>query len=192
MTATVIQRDEQKIGNQISDYKTAIDKVNTLLQAFTDAGFNVDDKQANILCQRNFSDDSLQAYALTISSTTSPTQQEKEVRAITETLKEIILSAIPGWNLTFHSMAEVKVKNLEAKEDPKVIKAIEERYSILPEGIQLEVYNQLQAIAEQINVVMPQLKRSVFNKRLYFLHLFRENGDGVVVPNLELIDFSDL
>lgn len=189
---TVIQRDDQKISNQISDYKTAISKVNQLIQAFTDAGFNVDDKQANIFCQRNFSDDSLQAYALTISSTTSPTQQEKEVRDITSNLKEVILKAIPGWNITFHSMAEVKVKNLEAKEDPKVIKAIEERYSILPEGIQLEVYNQLQAIAEQINVVMPQLKRSVFNKRLYFLHLFRENGDGVVVPNLELIDFSDL
>lgn len=191
MTA-VIQRDEQKIGNQISDYQTAVEKVNTLLQAFTDAGFKVDDKQANEFCQQNFNDDSLQAYALTISSTTSPTQQEKEVRAITETLKEIILSAIPGWNLTFHSMAEVKVKNLEAKEDPKVIKAIEERYSILADGKALEVFNQLQTIAEQINVVMPQLKQSVFNRRLDFRFLFKEDSEGKVIPHLDLIDFSDL
>lgn len=192
MTATVIQKDQQKIDNQISNYQTAVEKVNTLLQAFTDAGFKIDDKQANIFCQQNFSDDSLQAYAYTICSAVAPSQKEKEAKAITETLKEIIVKAIPGWHLDFYSMADVRVKNLKAVEDPKVLKAIEERYSILPEGIQLEVYNQLQAIAEQINVVMPQLKRSVFNKRLYFLHLFRENGDGVVVPNLELIDFSDL
>lgn len=191
-TKTIIQQDHSKISNQISNYQTAIEKVNTLLQAFTDAGYNIDDKQANQFCQRNFSDGALQAYALTISSTNSPAQQEKEVSAIVTDLKEIIVKAIKGWYLDFHSMVEVKVKNLQAVEDPKVIKEIEERYSVYAEGVQLEVFNELQAIAEQINVVMPQLKRSVFNKRLYFLHLFRENGDGVVVPNLELIDFSDL
>lgn len=192
MTATVIQRDEQKIGNQISDYLTAVEKVNTLLQAFTDAGFKIDDKQANEFCQQNFNDDSLQAYALTISSTTSPTQREKEVRDITSNLKEVIVKAIPGWNLDFHSMAEVKVKNLEAKEDPKVLKAIEERYSVLAEGKALEVFSQLEAIAEQINVVFPKLKQSVFNRRLDFRHLFKEDADGKVIPNMDFIDFSDL
>lgn len=192
MTATVIQRDDQKISNQISDYQTAVEKVNTLLQAFTDAGFKVDDKQANEFCQQNFNDDSLQAYALTISSTTSPTQQEKEVRDITSNLKEIILSAIPGWNLDFHSMVEVKVKNSEAKEDPKVIKAIEERYTVLADGKALEVFSQLQTIAEQINVVFPQLKKSVFNRRLDFRHLFKEDANGKVIPNLDFVDFSDL
>ncbi|MCZ2084734.1 MAG: hypothetical protein LC112_10725 [Flavobacteriales bacterium] len=189
---TAIQKDQSKIDNQISDYKTAIDKVNTLLQAFKDAGFKIDDKQANEFCQRNFNDDSLRAYALTISSTTSPTQQEKEVRDITSNLKEIILSAIPGWNLDFHSMVEVKVKNSEAKEDPKVIKAIEERYTVLADGKALEVFSQLQTIAEQINVVFPQLKKSVFNRRLDFRHLFKEDANGKVIPNLDFVDFSDL
>lgn len=191
MTA-VIQRDEQKISNQISDYQTAIDKVNILLKAFTDAGYTIDDKQSNIFCQRNFSDDSLRAYALTISSSNSPTQQEAEIRAITNDLKEVIVKALPGWFLDFHSMAEVKVKNLEAKEDPKVIKEIEERYSVYAEGVQLEVFNELQAIAEQINEVMPKIKKSVFNRRLDFRFLFKEDSEGKVIPHLDLIDFSDL
>lgn len=189
---TVIQRDDQKISNQISDYQTAIGKVNQLLKAFTDAGFNIDDNQANIFCQKNFSDDSLRAYALTISSSSVLAQQEKEVRDITNDLKEIIVKALPSWHLDFHSMAEVKVKNLEAKEDPKILKAIEERYSVLAEGKALEVFNQLQTISEQLNVVMPQLKQSVFNRRLDFRHLFREDADGKVIPNLDFIDFSDL
>ena len=189
---TVIQRDDQKISNQISDYQTAISKVNQLIQAFKDAGFNLDDKQANEFCQKNFNDDSLRAYALTISSTTSPTQREKEVREITSNLKEVILKALPGWNLTFHSMADVKVKNLQAVEDPKVIKAIEERYTVVADGKALEVFNQLEVIAEQINVVFPQLKKSVFNRRLDFRHLFKEDADGKVTPNLDFIDFSDL
>lgn len=191
-TKTIIQQDHSKISNQVSNYKTAIDKVNILLKAFTDAGYNIDDKQANQFCQRNFSDDSLRAYALTISSTNSPAQQEKELSAIVTDLKEIILKALPGWFLDFHSMAEVKVKNLEAKEDPKVIKAIEERYTVLADGVQLEVFNELQAIAEQINAVMPKLKQSVFNKRLNFRFLFKEDSEGKVIPHLDLIDFSDL
>lgn len=189
---TVIQRDEQKIGNQISDYKTAIEKVNTLLQAFTDAGYKIDDKQANQFCQRNFNDDSLRAYALTISSTNSPAQQEKELSAIVTDLKEIIVKAIPGWFLDFHSMAEVKVKNLQAVEDPKVIKEIEERYTVLADGVQLEVFNELQAIAEQINTVMPKLKQSVFNRRVDFRFLFKEDAEGRVIPHLDFVDFSDL
>ncbi|MDP2452645.1 MULTISPECIES: hypothetical protein [unclassified Kaistella] len=192
MTATVIQKDQAKIDNQISDYLTAIDKVNTLLKAFTDAGYTIEDKQANQFCQRNFNDDSLRAYALTISSTTSPTQQEAEIRAITTDLKGIIVKAIAGWNLIFHSMADVRVKNLKAVEDPKVIKDIEERYSVYAEGVQLDVFSQLEAIAEQINVVFPQLKQSVFNRRLDFRHLFREDAEGKVIPNLDFIDFSDL
>lgn len=191
-TKTIIQQDHSKISNQISNYQTAIEKVNTLLQAFTDAGFKVDDKQANIFCQRNFNDDSLRAYAFTISTAVAPAQQEKELSAIVTDLKEIILKALPGWNLDFHSMAEVKVKNLEAKEDAKVIKAIEERYSVYAEGVQLEVFNQLEAIAEQINVVFPQLKQSVFNRRLDFRFLFKEDEEGKVIPHLDLIDFSDL
>lgn len=189
---TAIQKDDQKISNQISNYQTAVEKVNTLLQAFTDAGFKIDDKQANEFCQRNFNDDSLRAYALTISSTTSPTQQEKEVREITSNLKEVIVKALPGWNLTFHSMAEVKVKNSEAKEDPKVLKAIEERYSVLADGKALEVFRQLEAIAEQINAVMPQLKQSVFNRRLDFRFLFKEDAEGKVIPHLDFVDFSDI
>lgn len=89
-------------------------------------------------------------------------------------------------------MADVKVKNLQAVEDPKVIKAIEERYSVYAEGVQLDVFSQLEAIAEQINVVFPQLKQSVFNRRLDFRHLFKEDAEGKVIPNMDFIDFSDL
>ena len=53
-TKTIIQRDDAKISNQILNYKTAISKVNTLLKAFTDAGYNIDDKQANEFCKKNF------------------------------------------------------------------------------------------------------------------------------------------
>ena len=191
-TKTIIQKDQFKINSQISDYQTAISKVNQLIQAFTDAGYKIDDKQANEFCQKNFNDDSLRAYALTISSTNSPAQQEKELSAIVTDLKEIIVKALPGWFLDFHSMAEVKVKNLEATVDAKVIKEIEERYSVYAEGVQLEVFNELQAIAEQINEVMPKLKQSVFNRRLDFRFLFKEDSEGKVIPHLDLIDFSDL
>ena len=191
-TKTIIQRDEQKIRNQISNYKTAIEKVNTLLQAFTDAGYNIDDKQANEFCQKNFNNESLQAYAFAISKAVTPAQQEKEIDTIVTDLLEIIVKALPGWFLDFHSMAEVKVKNLQAVEDAKVIKEIEERYSVYAEGVQLDVFNELQAIAEQINTVLPKLKQSVFNRRLDFRHLFTEDAEGVIIPNLDFIDFSDL
>ena len=130
----IIQRDDAKIRNQILNYKTAVSKVNTLLKAFTDAGYNLDDKQANEFCQKNFNDDSLQAYALTISTATAPAQQEKEVDTIVTDLLKVIIKALPGWYLDFHSMVEVKVKNLQAVEDAKVIKEIEERYSVYAEG----------------------------------------------------------
>ena len=188
----IIQRDDAKISNQVSNYKTAISKVNTLLKAFTDAGYNLDDKQANEFCKKNFNDDSLQAYAFTISTATAPAQQEKEVDTIVTDLLKIIIKALPGWFLDFHSMAEVKVKNLQAVEDAKVIKEIEERYSVYAEGVQLDVFNELQAIAEQINTVMPKLKQSVFNRRIDFRHLFTEDNDGKVIPHLDFIDFSDL
>lgn len=191
-TKTIIQQDHSKISNQVSNYKTAIDKVNILLKAFTDAGYNIDDKQANEFCKKNFNDDALRAYAFIISSTNSPTQQEAEIRAITNDLKEIILKALPGWHLDFNSMADVRVKDLQAKEDPKVIKEIEERYTVLADGVQLEVFNELQAIAEQINTVMPKIKKSVFNRRLDFRFLFKEDSEGKVIPHLDLIDFSDL
>ena len=194
MTAekTIIQRDDAKISNQVSNYKTAISKVNTLLKAFTDAGYNIDDKQANEFCKKNFNDDSLQAYAFTISTATAPAQQEKEVDTIVTDLLEIIIKALPGWFLDFHSMADVKVKNLQAVEDAKVIKEIEERYSVYAEGVQLDVFNELQAIAEQINTVLPKLKQSVFNRRLDFRYLFKEDAEGKVIPHLDFIDFSDL
>ncbi|WP_312084459.1 hypothetical protein [Epilithonimonas hominis] len=192
MTATIIQKDQSKIDNQISDYRTAIEKVNTLLKAFASAGYTIDDKQANQFCQKNFNDDSLRAYAYTISKAETPAQREKEVSAIVTDLKEIIVKALPGWFLDFHSMAQVKVKNLEAKEDAKVIKEIEERYSVYAEGVQLDVFNELQAIAEQINEVMPKIKKSVFNRRLDFRFLFKEDSEGKVIPHLDLIDFSDL
>lgn len=188
----IIQRDDAKIRNQILNYKTAISKVNTLLKAFTDAGYNLDDKQANEFCQKNFNDDSLQAYALTISTATAPAQQEKEVDTIVTDLLKIIIKALPGWFLDFHSMADVKVKNLQAVEDAKVIKEIEERYSVYAEGVQLDVFNELQAIAEQINTVLPKLKQSVFNRRLDFRYLFKEDAEGKVIPHLDFIDFSDL
>ena len=89
-------------------------------------------------------------------------------------------------------MAEVKVKNLQAVEDPKVIKEIEERNSVFLDGVKLYVYNELQEIADKINTVMPELKQSVFNRRLDFRHLFKEDAEGKVIPNLEFIDFSDL
>lgn len=188
----IIQRDDAKIRNQILNYKTAISKVNTLLKAFTDAGYNLDDKQANEFCQKNFNDDALQAYALTISTATAPAQQEKEVDTIVTDLLKIIVKALPGWFLDFHSMADVKVKNLQAVEDAKVIKEIEERYSVYAEGVQLDVFNELQAIAEQINTVLPKLKQSVFNRRLDFRYLFKEDAEGKVIPHLDFIDFSDL
>lgn len=191
-TKTIIQKDVTKIENQISNYRTAIEKVNTLLKAFTDAGYNIDDKQANEFCKKNFNDDSLRAYALTICPTVAPAQQEKEVREIVADLKEIIVKALPGWYLDFHSMAQVRVKNLQALEDAKVIKEIEERYSVYADGIQLDVFNELQAIAEQINTVLPKLKQSVFNRRLDFRFLFKEDAEGKVIPHLDLIDFSDL
>ena len=188
----IIQRDDAKISNQVSNYKTAISKVNTLLKAFTDAGYNIDDKQANEFCKKNFNDDSLQAYALTISTATAPAQQEKEVDTIVTDLLKIIIKALPGWYLDFHSMVDVKVKNLQAVEDAKVIKEIEERYSVYAEGVQLDVFNELQAIAEQINTVLPKLKQSVFNRRLDFRYLFKEDAEGKVIPHLDFIDFSDL
>ena len=188
----IIQRDDAKIRNQILNYKTAISKVNTLLKAFTDAGYNLDDKQANEFCKKNFNDDSLQAYALTISTATAPAQQEKEVDTIVTDLLKIIIKALPGWFIDFHSMADVKVKNLQAVEDAKVIKEIEERYSVYAEGVQLDVFNELQAIAEQINTVLPKLKQSVFNRRLDFRYLFKEDAEGKVIPHLDFIDFSDL
>ena len=191
-TKTIIQRDDAKISNQVSNYKTAISKVNTLLKAFTDAGYNLDDKQANEFCKKNFNDDSLQAYAFTISTATAPAQQEKEVDTIVTDLLEIIIKALPGWFLDFHSMADVKVKNLQAVEDAKVIKEIEELYSVYAEGVQLDVFNELQAIAEQINTVLPKLKQSVFNRRLDFRYLFKEDAEGKVIPHLDFIDFSDL
>ena len=191
-TKTIIQRDDAKISNQVSNYKTAISKVNTLLKAFTDAGYNLDDKQANEFCKKNFNDDSLQAYAFTISTATAPAQQEKEVDTIVTDLLKIIIKALPGWYLDFHSMAQVKVKNLQAVEDAKVIKEIEERYSVYAEGVQLDVFNELQAIAEQINTVLPKLKQSVFNRRLDFRYLFKEDAEGKVIPHLDFIDFSDL
>ena len=189
---TIIQRDDAKISNQVSNYKTAISKVNILLKAFTDAGYTIDDKQANEFCQKNFNDDSLQAYAFTISTATAPAQQEKEVDTIVTDLLKIIIKALPGWFLDFHSMADVKVKNLQAVEDAKVIKEIEERYSVYAEGVQLDVFNELQAIAEQINTVLPKLKQSVFNRRLDFRYLFKEDAEGKVIPHLDFIDFSDL
>lgn len=188
----IIQRDDAKISNQVSNYKTAISKVNTLLKAFTDAGYTIDDKQANEFCKKNFNDDSLQAYAFTISTATAPAQQEKEVDTIVTDLLKIIIKALPGWFLDFHSMADVKVKNLQAVEDAKVIKEIEERYSVYAEGVQLDVFNELQAIAEQINTVLPKLKQSVFNRRLDFRYLFKEDEEGKVIPHLDFIDFSDL
>lgn len=191
-TKTIIQRDDAKIRNQISNYKTAISKVNTLLKAFTDAGYNIDDKQANEFCKKNFNDDSLQAYAFTISTATAPAQQEKEVDTIVTDLLKIIIKALPGWFLDFHSMADVKVKNLQAVEDAKVIKEIEELYSVYAEGVKLDVFNELQAIAEQINTVLPKLKQSVFNRRLDFRYLFKEDAEGKVIPHLDFIDFSDL
>ena len=191
-TKTIIQRDDAKISNQVSNYKTAISKVNILLKAFTDAGYNLDDKQANEFCKKNFNDDSLQAYAFTISTATAPAQQEKEVDTIVTDLLKIIIKALPGWFLDFHSMAQVKVKNLQAVEDVKVIKEIEERYSVYAEGVQLDVFNELQAIAEQINTVLPKLKQSVFNRRLDFRYLFKEDAEGKVIPHLDFIDFSDL
>ena len=188
----IIQRDDAKISNQILNYKTAISKVNTLLKAFTDAGYTIDDKQANEFCKKNFNDDSLQAYAFTISTATAPAQQEKEVDTIVTDLLKIIVKALPGWFLDFHSMAYVKVKNLQAVEDAKVIKEIEERYSVYAEGVKLDVFNELQAIAEQINTVLPKLKQSVFNRRLDFRYLFKEDAEGKVIPHLDFIDFSDL
>ena len=189
---TIVQRDEQKIGNQISNYQAAVEKVNILLKAFTDAGYFIDDRQANEFCQKNFNDDSLRAYAFTISKATTPAQQEREIDTIVTDLLKIIVKALPGWFIDFHSMAEVKVKNLEAKEDAKVIKDIEERNSVFLDGVKLYVYNELQEIADKINTVMPELKQSVFNRRLDFRHLFKEDAEGKVIPNLEFIDFSDL
>ena len=191
-TKTIIQRDDAKISNQILNYKTAISKVNTLLKAFTDAGYTIDDKQANEFCKKNFNNEALQAYAFTISKATTPAQQEREIDTIVTDLLKIILKALPGWFIDFHSMAEVKVKNLQAVEDPKVIKEIEERNSVFLDGVKLYVYTELQEIADKINTVMPKLKQSVFNRRLDFRHLFTEDAEGVIIPNLDFIDFSDL
>ena len=90
-TKTIIQRDDAKISNQILNYRTAISKVNTLLKAFTDAGYNIDDKQANEFCKKNFNNEALQAYALTISTAVTPAQKEREIDTIVTDLLEIIV-----------------------------------------------------------------------------------------------------
>ena len=188
----IIQKDNSKIDHQILNYRTAISKVNTLIKAFTDAGYTIDDKQANEFCKKNFNNEALQAYAFAISKAVTPAQQEKEIDTIVTDLLKIIVKALPGWFLDFHSMADVRVKNLEAKEDAKVIKDIEERNSVFLDGVKLYVYNELQEIADKINTVMPKLKQSVFNRRLDFRYLFKEDAEGKVIPNLDFIDFSDL
>ncbi|MFN3021543.1 hypothetical protein ACK1KB_11250 [Chryseobacterium sp. TY3] len=189
---TIIQKDQFKINSQISDYQTAIIKANQLIQAFTDAGYLLTDEQTQEFCQRNFSDETLRAYALSVCSTNTPAQQEKETREIADELKGIILKTIPGWYIDFQSFANVKIKNLKAIEEQKVIKSIEENNTVYADGVRLEVFNQLENIATGINEVMPKIKNSVFNRRLDYRYLFKENEEGKVIPNLNFIDFSDL
>lgn len=189
---TIIQKDQFKINSQISDYQTAISKANQLIQAFTDAGYLLTDEQTQEFCQRNFSDETLRAYALSVCSTNTPAQQEKETREIADELKGIILKTIPGWYIDFQSFANLKIKNLKAIEEQKVIKSIEENNTVYADGVRLEVFNQLENIATGINEVMPKIKNSVFNRRLDYRYLFKENEEGKVIPNLNFIDFSDL
>lgn len=189
---TIIQKDQFKINSQISDYQTAIIKANQIIQAFTDAGYLLTDEQTQEFCQRNFSDETLRAYALSVCSTNTPAQQEKETREIADELKGIILKTIPGWYIDFQSFANLKIKNLKAIEEQKVIKSIEENNTVYADGVRLEVFNQLENIATGINEVMPKIKNSVFNRRLDYRYLFKENEEGKVIPNLNLIDFSDL
>lgn len=189
---TIIQKDQFKINSQISDYQTAIVKANQLIQAFTDAGYLLTDEQTQEFCQRNFSDETLRAYALSVCSTNTPAQQENETREIADELKGIILKTIPGWYIDFQSFANVKIKNLKAIEEQKVIKSIEENNTVYADGVRLEVFNQLENIATGINEVMPKIKNSVFNRRLDYRYLFKENEEGKVIPNLNFIDFSDL
>lgn len=189
---TIIQKDQFKINSQISDYQTAISKANQLIQAFTDAGYLLTDQQTQEFCLRNFSDETLRAYALTICSTITPAQREKETREIADELKGILLKTIPGWYIDFQSFANLKIKNLKAIEEQKVIKSIEENNTVYADGVRLEVFNQLQDIATGINEVMPKIKNSVFNRRLDYRYLFRENEEGKVIPNLDFVDFSDL
>lgn len=189
---TIIQKDQFKINSQISDYQTAISKANKLIQAFTDAGYLLTDEQTQEFCQRNFSDETLRAYALSVCSTNTHAQQEKETREIADELKGIILKTIPGWYIDFQSFANLKIKNLKAIEEQKVIKSIEENNTVYADGVRLEVFNQLENIATGINDVMPKIKNSVFNRRLDYRYLFKENEEGKVIPNLNFIDFSDL
>lgn len=189
---TIIQKDQFKINSQISDYQTAIIKANQIIQAFTDAGYLLTDEQTQEFCQRNFSDETLRAYALSVCSTNTPAQQEKETREIADELKGIILKTIPGWYIDFQSFANLKIKNLKAIEEQKVIKSIEENNTVYADGVRLEVFNQLENIATGINEVMPKIKNSVFNRRLDYRYLFKENEEGKVIPNLNFIDFSDL
>lgn len=189
---TVIQKNQSKINNHVSNYQTAISKVNSILEAFNNAGYKIEDKQANTFCQNNFNDNSLREYALSISQSVTPIQQEKEVREIVNDLKELIVKTLPGWHLDFHSMAEVRVKNLKAVEENKVLKSIEESHTVYADGVKLDVFNELQEIADKINMVIPKLKQSVFNRRLDYRFIFIEDEEGNVKPNLDFIDFSDL
>lgn len=184
----IIKKDEISISREQTDYTFAIKLANQLLTAFTEHGYNLTDEQAQELINRNFSKEALAQYAETLTSAVAPVQRMEEVRATASDLYRIILKTIPGWELTYYQFFGAKVKGLKVVEDAKVLKQIEDKYTTYAEGEALEVFNRLQHIADEFNILIPQLRKSVFNRHLQHQYLFVENHEGKIIPNIEVIN----
>lgn len=156
----IIKKDEISISREQTDYTFAIKLANQLLTAFTEHGYNLTDEQAQELINRNFSKEALAQYAETLTSAVAPVQRMEEVRATASDLYRIILKTIPGWELTYYQFFGAKVKGLKIAEDAKVLKQIEDRHTTFAEGKALEIFNRLQHIADEMNIVFPQLRKN--------------------------------
>lgn len=185
----IIKKDEISIGREQTDYTFAIKLANRLLTAFTEHGYSLTDEQAQEFINKNFNKEALAQYAETLTSAVAPVQRMEEVRATASDLYRIILKTVPGWELTYYQFFGAKVKGLKVAEDAKVLKQIEDRHTTYVEGEALEVYNRLRHIADEFNILIPQLRKSVFNRRLQHQYLFVENYEGKIIPNIEVINF---
>lgn len=185
----IIKKDQISIGREQSDYTQSVKIANELLTAFTAHGYNLSDEQAQEFINKNFNKEALAQYAETLTTAVAPVQRMDEVRATATDLYRIILKTIPGWEMTNYQFFGAKVKGLKVAEDAKVLKQIEDRHTTFAEGEALEVYNRLQHIADEFNILIPQLRKSVFNRHLQHQFLFITNHEGKIIPNIEVINF---
>lgn len=185
----IIKKDEISIGREQSDYTSSVKMANELLAAFTENGYNLTDEQAQELINRNFNKEALAQYAETLTTAVAPIQRMDEIRATATDLYQIIVKTIPGWEMTYFQFFGAKVKDLKVAEDAKVLKSIEDKYTTFAEGEALEVFSRLQRIADEFNILIPQLRQSVFNRHLQHQFLFITNHEGKVIPNIEIINF---